>query len=186
MLLPLGDGFTLLQREGEFELQAVCLLANDDVKERMQWPLDVYLTANDHTLSVVKRSTVKSVTKSARDPAVRIPASRLRSGSNHFRMFHRDRRGAFMIALRIVRKRSLDEVVVHSCSVVRRAVGLKHAQMFRTLQDGRRYHHGGHRRRVAPMSHQWTRVRTTGAIVRVRRFTHRPQSFLRLNTVSRK
>ena len=99
-----------LQREDEFELQAVCMLQNDDVKERMQWPLDVYLTANDHTLTVVKRSTVKSVTKSTRDPSVRIPASRLRSGSNHFRMFHRDRRGAFMVALRIVRKRTLEEV----------------------------------------------------------------------------
>lgn len=116
-----------LQREDEFELQAVCVLANDDVKERMQWPLDVYLTANDHTLSVVKRSTVKSVTKSTRDPAVRIPASRLRSGSNHFRMFHRDRRGAFMIALRIVRKRSLDEVASCIPRASSETAALKHA-----------------------------------------------------------
>merc|ERR1712159_139221 len=36
-------------------------------------------------------------------------------------------------------------------------------------------------------SHQWTRVRTTGAIVRVRGLhTFDAQSFLRLNTVSRK
>ena len=116
-----------LQREDEFELQAVCMLQNDDVKERMQWPLDVYLTANDHTLTVVKRSTVKSVTKSTRDPSVRIPASRLRSGSNHFRMFHRDRRGAFMIALRIVRKRTLEEVAASIPKAASVGVALRNA-----------------------------------------------------------
>ncbi|CEF99943.1 Rubredoxin, iron-binding site [Ostreococcus tauri] len=118
---------SFLQRESEFELQAVCMLQNDDVKERIQWPLDVYLTANDHTLSVVKRSSIKSVTKSTRDPAVRIPVTRLRCGSNHIRMFHRDKRGNFMIAVRIVRKRDLEDVAATVTEAVSEDKALKNA-----------------------------------------------------------
>ena len=118
---------SFLQRENEFEMQVVSMLQNDDVKERMQWPLDVYLTANDHTLSVVKRSTVKSVTKSTRDPAVRIPVTRLRCGSNQIRMFHRDKRGAFMIALRIVRKRDIEDVASNIPAASSEAAALKNA-----------------------------------------------------------
>ena len=116
-----------LQREEEFELQAVCMLQNDEVKERLQWPLDVYLTCNDANCAVIRRSTVKSVTKSTRDPAVRIPVSRLRSGSNHIRMFHRDKRGNFMFALRIVRKRTLEEVASVIPKASSEPVALKNA-----------------------------------------------------------
>lgn len=116
-----------LQREEEFELQAVCMLWNDEVKERLQWPLDVYLTCNDANCAVVRRSTVKSVTKSTRDPAVRIPVSRLRSGSNHIRMFHRDKRGNFMFALRIVRKRTFEEVASVMPKASSEPVALKNA-----------------------------------------------------------
>lgn len=116
-----------LQREEEFELQAVCMLWNDEVKERLQWPLDVYLTCNDANCAVIRRSTVKSVTKSTRDPAVRIPVSRLRSGSNHIRMFHRDKRGNFMFALRIVRKRTFEEVASLIPKASSEPVALKNA-----------------------------------------------------------
>ena len=177
-----------LQREGEFELQAVCLLANDDVKERMQWPLDVYLTANDHTLSVVKRSTVKSVTKSTRDPAVRIPASRLRSGSNHFRMFHRDRRGAFMIALRIVRKRSLDEVAACIPRASSETVALKHALkclgLSKTDDDIIMEDIAVVSLRCPISGHVCEQPARLSGCVGLHTFD--AQSFLRLNTVSRK
>jgi len=111
----------------EFELQVVCMLQNDDVKERIQWPLDVYLTVNDSNLQVPRRSTIKSVTKSTRDPAVRVPVSRLRAGSNHVRMFHRDKRGNFLVAVRIARKRTLDEVSANIPKASSEAVALKNA-----------------------------------------------------------
>lgn len=111
----------------EFELQVVCMLQNDDVKERIQWPLDVYLTVNDSNLQVPRRSTIKSVTKSTRDPAVRVPVSRLRAGSNHVRMFHRDKRGNFLVAARIARKRTLDEVSANIPKASSEAVALKNA-----------------------------------------------------------
>jgi len=122
-----ASDLNFLQREGEFELQAVCMLQNDDVKERLQWPLDVYLTVNDSNMQVPRRSTVKSVTKSTRDPVVIIPASRLRSGSNHLRMFHRDKRDNFMFAVRIVKKRTLADVAANIPKASSEAVALKNA-----------------------------------------------------------
>ncbi|KAL8227224.1 hypothetical protein R6Q57_017056 [Mikania cordata] len=98
-----------LLSEPEFELQAWCMLLNDKVSFRMQWPLHADLQVNGMPVRAINRPGTQLLGANGRDDGpVITPCTR--EGSNKISLTGCDAR-MFCLGVRIVRRRTVQQIL---------------------------------------------------------------------------
>ncbi|KAL8198101.1 hypothetical protein R6Q57_024398 [Mikania cordata] len=98
-----------LLSEPEFELQAWCMLLNDKVSFRMQWPLHADLQVNGMPVRAINRPGTQLLGANGRDDGpVITPCTR--EGSNKISLTGGDAR-MFCLGVRIVRRRTVQQIL---------------------------------------------------------------------------
>ncbi|WOL00669.1 hypothetical protein Cni_G09382 [Canna indica] len=98
-----------LIQKPEYDLQVWCLLLNDKVKFRMQWPQHAELLVNDVAVRVLNRPGAQLLGINGRDDGAVITAWS-REGTNKITLLRCDTR-IFCFGIRLARKRTVSEVL---------------------------------------------------------------------------
>ncbi|TVU01344.1 hypothetical protein EJB05_53214, partial [Eragrostis curvula] len=98
----------LLQKD-EYDLQVWCILLNDKVPFRMNWPLHSNMQVNGVHLRVVNRQPTQQLGANGRDDGP-VLTDYLREGPNKISLSRNDTR-TFCLGIRIVKRRSLEQVL---------------------------------------------------------------------------
>ncbi|XP_024364528.1 E3 SUMO-protein ligase SIZ1 isoform X2 [Physcomitrium patens] len=114
-LQSIDEQFTLslahqeLLQSPNYDLQVWCVLLSDKVSFRMHWPLSAVLRVNDANVRVTNRPAEQPLGANSRDEGHSI-TSYTREGLNRLNMSCDDAR-PFCLGVRIIRRRSLEEVM---------------------------------------------------------------------------
>ncbi|CAI7809531.1 unnamed protein product, partial [Closterium sp. NIES-54] len=94
-----------------------CVLLNDKTANRMHWPAYPQLQINSRSVRVTNRPGQQLLGANGRDDGPSI-AEACHAGDNHVALAAIDKR-PFCIGVRIIRKRSFDEVCAVMCGAIR-------------------------------------------------------------------
>lgn len=93
----------------EYDVQAWCMLLNDNVLFRMQWPLHADLQVNDMSVRTLNRPVSQSLGANGRDDGAQIKLC-IREGINRISLSRRDSR-VFCFGIRLVKRRTVEQVI---------------------------------------------------------------------------
>lgn len=93
----------------EYDVQAWCMLLNDNVLFRMQWPLHADLQVNDMSVRTLNRPVSQSLGANGRDDGAQIKLC-IREGINRISLSRRDSR-VFCFGIRLVKRRTVEQVL---------------------------------------------------------------------------
>ncbi|KAJ6900579.1 E3 SUMO-protein ligase SIZ1-like isoform X1 [Populus alba x Populus x berolinensis] len=93
----------------EYDVQAWCMLLNDNVLFRMQWPLHADLQVNDMSVRTLNRPVSQSLGANGRDDGAQIKLC-IREGMNRISLSRRDSR-VFCFGIRLVKRRTVEQVL---------------------------------------------------------------------------
>ncbi|KAL9388587.1 hypothetical protein Peur_017192 [Populus x canadensis] len=93
----------------EYDVQAWCMLLNDNVLFRMQWPLHANLQVNDMPVRTLNRPGSQSLGANGRDDGAQIKLC-IREGINRISLSGCDSR-VFSFGIRLVKRRTVEQVL---------------------------------------------------------------------------
>ncbi|XP_024466348.1 E3 SUMO-protein ligase SIZ1 isoform X4 [Populus trichocarpa] len=93
----------------EYDVQAWCMLLNDNVLFRMQWPLFANLQVNDMSVRMLDRLVSQSLGANGRDDGAQIKLC-IREGINRISLSGCDSR-VFCFGIRLVKRRTVEQVL---------------------------------------------------------------------------
>uniref|UniRef100_A0A0E0P0J0 SP-RING-type domain-containing protein n=1 Tax=Oryza rufipogon TaxID=4529 RepID=A0A0E0P0J0_ORYRU len=106
---PLSRANWEMLQKDEYDLQVWCILFNDSVPFRMQWPLHSDIQINGIPIRVVNRQPTQQLGVNGRDDGPVLTAY-VREGSNKIVLSRSDSR-TFCLGVRIAKRRSVEQVL---------------------------------------------------------------------------